>query len=307
MTNLTVPNEYKQRVLNALFEARELFGNNDYNFATKFGINSSVYSQLKTAGKPIDNLIKDSQWINIGRKLNISLTQNSWKMARTEVFTQIEQEITFCKENSKAMIFVDDCEIGKTFTAQYLSKTLPNCFYVDCSQARSKHSLIRALGKCLGVDGGSVVEIKERIKYTLSCGLPKPIVILDEAGDLDKSAFLEVKELWNGTTGTCGWYMMGADGLKARIERGIHYQQVGFREIFSRFSSNYSRVTPTNPEERKRFYKNLIQTVLKANCEDSGKIPVLVNKCMTHNNSNTANSNGGLRRAESLLILSEKN
>ena len=40
-------------------------------------------------------------------------------------------------KNAKAMIRVDECGIGKTFTAKYLAKSRKNCFYVDASQGKS--------------------------------------------------------------------------------------------------------------------------------------------------------------------------
>ncbi len=70
------------------------------------------------------------------------------------------------------------------------------------------------------------------------------LIIIDEAGDLDYPAFLELKAFWNATEGSCGWFMIGADGLRTKIESGIHSRRVGFREIFSRFSESYASVVP---------------------------------------------------------------
>ena len=53
-----------------------------------------------------------------------------------------------------------------------------------------------------------------------------PLVILDEAGDLQYEAFLELKALWNATERCCAWYMMGADGLKEKINRAIEGKKV---------------------------------------------------------------------------------
>ena len=53
-----------------------------------------------------------------------------------------------------------------------------------------------------------------------------PLVILDEAGDLQYEAFLELKALWNATERCCAWYMMGADGLKGE-DQPRHRRQEG--------------------------------------------------------------------------------
>jgi hypothetical protein len=296
---MNLPIEFKQNVVTALLEARKNFDGSDNVFANQYKINNSVFSRLKNG--QMDGLLKDAQWLTIGRMLDVSLSKRKWNVARTEVFSLIEEEIVFCKEYSKAKILVDECGIGKTFTAKYLSRTLKNCFYVDASQAKTKRAFIRLIARTLGVDdNGHYTEILANVKYYLHV-LPQPIIVIDEAGDLDYPSFLAIKELWNATENVCGWYMMGADGLKAKIERGISNRKVGFREVFSRFSDRFSDIVPAERIEKLNFYKKLIIDVLTANCNDKDIINTIVKKCLVQQNGTI----GGLRRAESLLILSK--
>lgn len=294
---------YKQTVLNELLKVRQRYGGTDAAFAKQWSINGSVFSQLK-AGKYIDGLLRDVQWLQIGRELGISPTERKWNIAKTRVFERIQEEVMFCKTNAKAMMLVDDCELGKTFTAKHLSKTVDNCFYIDCSQSKTKQAFVRAFAKAVGVENtGRFTDVKANVKYYLNM-LPAPVVIVDEAGDLEYNAFLELKELWNATDGYCGWYMMGADGLRAKVERGIANKKVGYREIFSRYSGKFRKITPDDRQQRIAFYRDLITAVLSANCTDKTAIPALVQKCL----ATAANGDmGGLRRAESLLILLNRN
>ena len=55
---------------------------------------------------------------------------------------------------------------------------------------------------------------------------------------------------------------MGADGFKAKLERGVEFKTVGFAEIRSRCGDKYNSITPPEGEERKRFL--LGQTMLVA-------------------------------------------
>jgi hypothetical protein len=238
----------------------------------------------------------------MGRELDIQPNQRKWVTAKTEVFTVITEEVEFCQQHAKSMIFVDECEIGKTWTAKHLARKLKNCFHIDCAQAKTKQQFIRLLARTIGVDDrDKYVKVKANIKYALSM-LPNPVCIIDEAGDLEYPAFLELKELWNSTAGFCGWYMMGADGLRAKIERGVAGKKVGYAEIFSRFSSRYSKVVPAGNEDRKAFYKKLISDVMSVNMKNKSKLGQLVNKCMASDHGNI----GGLRRAETLLILNNE-
>ena len=123
---------FKEEALAALLENRKNFDGSDNMFSRQWGINNSVFSRLKNG--QIEGLLKDGQWLEIGRKLNVTINTRKWNVVRTEVFDKIEEEIVFCQEHGKSKMFVDDCEIGKSFTAKYLSRTLKNCFYIDCSQ-----------------------------------------------------------------------------------------------------------------------------------------------------------------------------
>jgi hypothetical protein len=295
---MEITREFKDLVVEALKAQRANYDGTEQAFARQWGINSTVYNAMKNGKR--DGLIRPAQWLNLGRELHVAPGQRRWATAKTDVFTVIEEDITFCKEFSKAKICVDECGIGKSYTAKYLSRTLKNCFYVDASQAKTKILFMRLLARTVGVDhNGSYAEVKENIKYYLSF-LPKPIVIVDEAGDLEYGAMLDLKELWNATENTCGWYMLGADGLRRKIEKGISSQKVGFKELFSRYSERFTTIVPSGKDDKQAFYKKLITDVLSVNMTDGSNLNQIVRKCLT-----TDGATGGLRRAESLLILNQ--
>ena len=293
-----IKNEFKQKVVSALLELRKNFDGSDAAFAKQHSINGSVFSRLKQG--ELDGLLRDAQWVNLARELDVSPDERQWKMARTDVYNAIEEDVLFCQEHAKSMICVDEPAIGKTYSAKYLSRTLRNCFYVDASQAKTKQLFIRLIAKTIGVDHqGKYADVKGNIKYYLRM-LPKPLIIIDEAGDLDYPAFLELKELWNATENCCGWYMMGADGLRSKIDRGIRSKKVGYSELFSRYSDIYTTIVPLGNQDRIGFYRKLIGDVLNVNMPDKSKLNEIIKGCLTQDSNGRV---GGLRRAESLLIL----
>ena len=226
-----------------------------------------------------------------------------WRMARTDVFNMIEQYVDFCKEYSKAMMFVDECAIGKTYSALYLSRNRKNCFYLDATQCRSRRSFILHLARCIGSDEGTVEEMEDSIKYTL-CNIPSPVVIIDEAGALSYAALESLHGLWNGTENMCGWFMMGSDGLRTKLQNGKgRSRKNSFKELFSRFSSKYYSIVPTGKDDRLLFYRRLITDVLSVNVSDREMVKKVVNMCLdTHGETLET----GLRRAESALILMQE-
>jgi len=105
-----------------------------------------------------------------------------------------------------------------------------------------------------------------------------------------------IKELWNASEGNVGWYMMGADGLKAKMNKGINNHKVGFAELFSRFSEKFITLTPNGIEDRRDFYTQLIGDVASANSENN-KINRLVNQCY----DKTENRHRSLRHLKTLI------
>ena len=224
----------KKKVLAAMAAARENFAGSDAKFAVSLGINSAQYSRVKNG--ETERVLSDQNWISLARHLGVNLNDApEWKTAATPVFQFITAQLEMCQKNSMSAMLCDLSDIGKTYTAQHYAKTHRNAVYVDCSQVKSKTRLIRTIAKSFGVGStGRFTDVYEDLVYYLKT-LPDPLVILDEAGDLYYEAFLEIKAMWNATDGVCGWYMMGADGLKAKIQRAIENKKVGYTELFSRF------------------------------------------------------------------------
>lgn len=247
--------------------ARENFAGSDAKFAVSLGINSAQYSRIKNG--ETERVLSDQNWISLARHLGVNLNDApEWKTAATPVFQFITAQLEMCQKNSMSAMLCDLSDIGKTYTAQHYAKTHRNAVYVDCSQVKSKTRLIRTIAKSFGVGStGRFTDVYEDLVYYLKT-LPDPLVILDEAGDLYYEAFLEIKAMWNATDGVCGWYMMGADGLKAKIQRAIENKKVGYTELFSRFGKRYGTVIPIEASERLQVTQATAMMIIKANCKE---------------------------------------
>jgi AAA domain len=270
--------EFKQKVRLAILEARKNYTGSDTDFAKSKGLNAAVFSRLKSG--EVEGIISNSNYITLGRDLQVNMTSDNWKVVRTKVYDQLEDSLNFCKEFSKAMIFVDECGIGKSFCTRHILRGMKNGFYIDCSQHKTRQQFIRALAKIVGVDNnGKYVDVKANLKYAL-LNIEKPIIAIDEAGDLDYTAFLEIKEIWNGTEKGCGMFMLGADGLKTKLENGFKNKKVGFAEIMDRFSDEIIKVVPTGKDDREAFFTELMTMVADANVKDKKEVPKLVRLCV---------------------------
>ncbi|MBR5611258.1 MAG: ATP-binding protein [Bacteroidales bacterium] len=278
-----ITTEVKKSILEAISLNRSNYPS-DAKHAASLGITTSVYSAVKNG--QTDKVLSDANWISIARKLGVSLRgEIEWKAAKTATFQFITAQLEFSQQSSLSGILCDIPNIGKTFTARYYVKSHKNAVYVDCSQVKTKLKLIRKIASEFGVDSkGRYADVYDDLVYYLR-GIECPLIILDEAGDLQYEAFLELKALWNATERCCAWYMMGADGLKEKINRSIECKKVGYTEMLSRYGDRYSKVTPDDGKERDQFLKEQARVVAKVNAPADADIAQIVRK-----------SGGGLRR-----------
>lgn len=278
-----ITSENKKRILDAIASNRANYPS-DAKHAASLGITTSVYSSVKNG--QTEKVLSEANWITIARRLGVSLRgEMEWKAARTATFEYITAQLEFCQNSGLSAILCDLPNIGKTFTARYYVKSHRNAVYVDCSQVKTKLKLVRRIAGEFGVDSkGRYNDVYDDLVYYLR-SIETPLIILDEAGDLQYEAFLELKALWNATERCCAWYMMGADGLKEKINRSIECRKVGYTEMLSRYGDRYSKVTPDDGKERERFLNEQARVVAKVNAPAGTDIAQIVRK-----------SGGGLRR-----------
>ena len=273
-----ITTEQKQNIRTAMMGGRKKFSGSDNAYAKSLGIDLNTYQSLHDGKK--EDLLSLGQWLNIGSKFQTTKNDYEMKLVKTEVYYALEDNFNFCQATRTSMILVDDCGIGKTRCAIDITSKMKNAFYVDCSQSHTKIRFVKQLASVLGCDTtGKYYDILETVKYALNI-IENPFVCVDEFGDLEYNAYLELKGIMNVTKHNCTWYAIGADGLRAKITKGINNHKVGFAEIFSRLSDDFVTLVPKNPEERKEFYLKLFGDVAYVNLKNKEEVNDVVTKCM---------------------------
>ena len=259
-----ITDDLKKQIVVAIEAHRGKYAS-DSKFAIALGISAAQFSMI-CKGK-IDRVLSDANWISIARRLDVQLgTRQEWKTAKTPVYTYIYNQLKECQENNQSGLLCDRADVGKTYTARCYVKENRNAVYIDCSQVKSKQKLIRQIAREFGINHtGRYSDVYEDLVFYLRT-IQNPLVILDEAGDLDYAAFLELKALWNATELACGWYMMGADGLKTKIEGNMGRKKVGYEELFSRFGKRFLRITPDGKDAWDDFARAQVALITIANC-----------------------------------------
>ncbi len=252
--------DVKRRILDAVKQQRPKHAS-DTKHAVNLGISPAQYSRIMK--DDFEGVLSDGNWISIGRKLGVEMgSAPAWQTAKTPVYSYITGQLELCQENSMGGMICDHTDIGKTYSAKCYVREHRNAIYIDCSQVKTKRMLLLQIAKEFGIaSSGMYREIYADLIYYLR-SMERPLVILDEAGDLSYEAFLELKALYNATDGFCGWYMMGADGLRKKMETNRLRCKVGYPEIFSRYGSRYQKVTPEGKDATVGF--SILQATLIA-------------------------------------------
>ena len=287
----TIETILKEKIVAAIAQDKENFAGSETKHAKSLKINGAVYSLLKN-NKIEGSILSKGEWIRLARELNVPIgNERQWLTARTAVYDVISSQMAFCAKNSQSAVYCDDSDTGKTHTAKDFVQRTKNAVYVDCSLCKTKQLLIRTIAQAYGIDPlGKYQDCKNNLIYYIKT-LENPLIALDEFGDLNYDAFLEIKALWNATEGFCAWYVLGADGLKVKIERGKNCKKVGYTEFFSRFGKKYQSTVPAGKDDKEAFYSHLVATVLKANLPASANLQKIIKNC-----------NGSLRRAKMEVI-----
>lgn len=253
----------KLKIVDAMTSELDRIGSSA-KLARKLGINPAQVSRVLKG--EMEGVLSDANWYSVAAILSVDPNNRAPIIAaQTPTFKFVNTQLAICQDQGLSLLLCDEAGIGKTFAAKHYVNTHSNAVYVDCSQVKSKQRLVRYIAKQFGLDNnGRYAEVYEALVFYLKA-TPGSLIVLDEAGDLDYPAFLELKALWNATEHLSGWYMMGADGLRAKIEMNIGQRKVGYSEIFRRYGEKFQRVSPLGGEDAKAFHKQQVALVAKVN------------------------------------------
>lgn len=264
----------------AAIKAREGNYRSRTRLANALGISASQLTRILKSKPEFDGVLSDSNWISIARKYDVQLKDEfQLKTAQTAVFKHIWAQLKFAQENSVSGILCDRADIGKTHTALMFARENKNVAYIDCGRNKNKTQFIRSIAREFGLNStGKYADVFDDLVFLLRTTTEKPLVILDEFGDLSYPTYLEFKALWNATDKHVGWYAMGADGLANKLNRQIDNKKVGFAEIFSRLGNKYQRITPLTDAEFNKFQKQQIAEIGIVNdCQDVQRLHAKTN------------------------------
>lgn len=237
-------------------------------YGVSIGLTSTDMSNLvRGRWKDDDRLLGTRKWLRIAQRVGFQfLAEQRWATAETSTYRVIRRQLELCSKSGLCAIFCDEAGLGKTHAVREYCDRTPNAFYINGGSHPRKVAFIRALAVAVGINPDKMT-LEEALADTMTYlkALKHPVVVVDEAGDLHNNTYLLLKRLYNELEFHCGIYLVGARGLKKRIDSAVRNRTNGFEEVFSRFGGKYTTVLPEAPKERREFLREEKRLVAQAN------------------------------------------
>lgn len=199
--------------------------------------------------------IADAAWMKLARHFG-TLASGCWNKADTGTFLTVTTALDVCQRYGIWQVLCDNAGIGKSYAARYYAeRNGQSVIYIDCSQCPSKSEFIRELACRLGVEQTGTYNRLWREATDALLLIDRPLLILDEFGDVPDSVITLLKSLYNkadmGDYMALGLYMIGADNLKQRLITGRKRRRQSYAEFWSRFDNN---ITSLNFDSKSDIY-----------------------------------------------------
>ncbi|MDR0828869.1 MAG: ATP-binding protein [Prevotellaceae bacterium] len=305
---MQITNEIKQRVVDALTAEQAKIGKGSNEYATyienmlQIPFNKSAYSQIKQPKGYA--AIKDATWLKLAKYFNC-LVLSDWQTAKTNTYISVQTALELCRENGLWQVLCDIAGIGKSYAAnEYAQANKGSVIYVDCSDCQSKSEFILELARQLGIEHTSTYNRLWRDVTDELLLIEKPLLILDEFGDVAESVITLLKGLYNkadmGDKMALGVYFIGADNLKKRLTDGRKKGKQSYAEFWSRFDNKITTLNfNARPDAFRLELRNEIEKIVDINlpAELADKREIIIEKCLMA---------GGVRSVRKEIALQRK-
>lgn len=254
----------KKAIVDLLKNQQQAMGNlSNARFAARIGVSPTVITYIYNGEY---SKLSEAMWLKMAQYVRYSRNNaQTWRHADTKVSRYLFTQFEVCQNMALTAMLADEPGIGKTHCMAEYARTHADVMCVDCSVSNTRGAFIRAIAQAAGCSvKGKLQEVLDSAIYAIGL-MDKPLIILDESGDLEPSAMLQLKKLYNALEMRCGFYMMGSDGFKKKLQRGVEFDKLGFTELFSRFDKDFKHALSDNANDRLAEFKEMAVSICRAN------------------------------------------
>lgn len=191
-----------------------------------------------------NTVIKDTYFMRIAKLVGYELDNKYWRTFETEQYLDIENCFIEAKTGAAVKAVIGSTGTGKTFGVQRMRDKYPlGTFIITCANDFNLRDLIRYIAVEVGVsvaDDMSQSRIRKAVEQKLRQLYEydiKPILVFDEAENLQLPAWGRIKSLYDNLKGMCAFMVLGTPNWYDRIKNMSDTTKGIAPQIFSRFLS----------------------------------------------------------------------
>lgn len=245
--------------------------------ARRSGVNSATVSQIANGKLEI----KD-HWFTLVAEFIGYHNGNSleWPHVNTPQFKSIVTHLDDARRTGQNRTIIGETGCGKTYAInKYVRANPSNTFRITVSALHNLMAIINDIIDQVGLDNiglrpTKVRNVARRFKYYRNEGM-QPLLIIDEAENLNTVAFGMLKSLYDQMEGVCPIVLVGTGQLTRRIERMVTLNKVGMPQFQRRFKAG-TRKLPVVDKNFREFLDGVedarLVKALRRVCRNYGEL-----------------------------------
>lgn len=184
----------------------------------------------------LSNVLNEQKWDKVGEStwnmLKHKLLAREWDVFETNNFVKIQRACADAQENHRTVAVSAYTGAGKTTALTEYAAQTKNVWYLVLRSSYCRHDLIQRIANAMGIQaGGRTIDMEDAIIAKM-ISTPNSLLILDSVSKLTKDATLQfIGDLAEAVEHRAGLLIAGTEFLKEYIDRCVHYNKRGFREL----------------------------------------------------------------------------
>lgn len=233
-----------QQAVQELLDSRKMTAS---EFARRIGVSAGMISSIKKGTYPESDGLK--RVIKEANKI-LGKTRGGWALAPTHSFNTMQGLMAICQADGVSAGIAAAPGSGKTASCMDYYRKNDSVIYLQCADYFTRSSFMRKLMQAMGLTPEGL-RMDERVEAVIEHikGMDAPLLILDEADKLRDNVLPLYRVLYNELDGECGFLLVGTHYLKKKLERGVKYDKLSYRETFSAIGGKLNALEDPSKED----------------------------------------------------------
>lgn len=279
--------ELKYQIVAAAKEYARLKKISNNDVAKISGINSGYISnmfrdQFTTTVEDKEIAIGDRWFYKLAEWAGLPIRKQFWSTVETPQFTAMLPALEEAKKNSRVSVLITPTGLGKTYIIDRFCHHNPvHTYRITVSSVHKLQDVlldiidalkIRNVGKSSALRMKAIINRLREIKQTGG----QPIVIIDEAENLELAVLKMLKGLYDGVVTYASLVLIGTDQLIQKLLRLRKHDKAGIPQFYRRIKAGI-RYIPDTKDFKPFFEKMMIadkglRRLLNELCENYGEL-----------------------------------